>query len=240
MSISVALATYNGEQYIEEQLLSVLKCLSCDDEVIISDDNSTDNTREIVEKLALIDGRLKLIDGPCMGVSANFENAVKRTTKDYIFLCDQDDIWSPEKASKIISIFNEKQCDLVLHNANVLKDGKILNKTFFDIRKSRKGLYKNIIKNSYIGCCMAFKSTLKDKILPFPQSIPMHDQWIGIIAEKYGKVAFCDETLITYRRHSKNVSADSHSDILQMLKWRFNLIKSLNKRCRQINRGIHE
>ena len=76
---------------------------------------------------------------------------------------------------------------------------------------------------------MAFKSELKEKILPFPENIPMHDQWIGLIAEKYVEVKFLKEALIIYRRHEQNNTELHHSNFKNMIIWRFNIIKNLIK-----------
>lgn len=236
MSISVAMATYNGEKYISEQIDSILKQLREDDELIISDDNSSDNTKNIIKEYLCSDNRIKLIDGPCKGVIKNFENAISKCSNEYIFLCDQDDIWCDNKVEKILSSFIELNADLILHNAKILHNEKILDETFFNKRGVKKGIKNNIIKNSYIGCCMAFKSKLKGLFLPFPEKIPMHDQWIGIICEKYGNIEFIDEPLIIYRRHDNNASGDSHSSVFKMIKWRSSLISAYHKRIRKINK----
>ena len=74
---------------------------------------------------------------------------------------------------------------------------------------------------------MAFNCRLKVYILPFPKSLPMHDQWIGLVAERFFNVHFLNKRLIKYRRHGNNVSCEKHSDVLTMLKWRFNILKGL-------------
>lgn len=94
--ISVCIATYNGEKFIKQQLTSILEQLAPADEIIVSDDNSKDNTRNIIEELN--DGRIKIIDGPGMSSpTKNFEQALKHAKGDYIFLADQDDVWKRAK-----------------------------------------------------------------------------------------------------------------------------------------------
>ena len=186
IKISVCMATYNGERFIEKQLNSILKQTVEVDEIIISDDNSTDNTLKIIEKLN--NPKIKVIKNLKQGVINNFENSLKKSKGEYIFLADQDDIWKPNKVE--ITIKRLKEYDLVVHNAKIInsKDEKIFEKTFFEIRNSRKGLLKNLYKNSYIGCCMAFNRKILEKALPFPMNIPMHDSWIGLTAETCGNV----------------------------------------------------
>lgn len=226
--ISVAMATYNGEKYIKEQLESILKQLSDSDEVIISDDGSIDNTRKIIEEFN--DKRIKIIDGPKKGIKQNFANAIKNCNGKYIFLADQDDIWLDNKVDKVLSFFkNNITC--VLHDAKIVDSNlNIIDTSFFKYRKTKLGKINNIIKNSYIGCCMAFDSKLKDKILPIPNNIEMHDQWIGLISEKYGKSVLLNEQLILYRRHNNNNSSFKHHGIIKMIRNRKNIIKRLRNR----------
>lgn len=224
--VSVAIATYNGEKYIEEQLRSVLDNLGQDDEVIVSDDGSTDNTLNVIESIK--DKRVQCVLGPKTGVKKNFENAIRHCTGDIIFLCDQDDVWMPCKVDTVLKSFDETEVKVVTHNCCLKNDaGEVLLDSYFDYRKSGPGIMKNILKNSYMGCCMAFDSCIKDRILPIPSDIEMHDQWIGLIAEKCGKSVFLNDILIEYRRHEGNVSdCFHHYGFTKMLMNRWKLIKN--------------
>ena len=113
MSISIAMATYNGEKYIKDQLDSILVQLGKDDEIIISDDKSTDQTTEIIKKYIKEDSRIKLLEGPQKGFVKNFENALLNCSNEIIFLCDQDDIWLENKKEKVLEKKNEPSCDLL-------------------------------------------------------------------------------------------------------------------------------
>lgn len=224
--VSVAMTTYNGEKYVKEQIDSILINLTEKDELVISDDGSTDKTIEIIKSYN--DPRIKLIEGLKKGVKKNFENAIAHTTGEYVFLADQDDIWSEDKVEKVLKeLYNN--VGLVIHDAIVFDSdyNQIIYDSFFKYRNSGKGIIKNIYKNTYIGCCMAFKKDLKEYIIPIPNDIEMHDQWIGLIAEKYGNVLFLKEKLIKYRRHSGNVSSFKHYPLAKMIKNRINLIKNL-------------
>ena len=233
MKISVAMAAYNGESFILEQLTSILNQLGEDDEVIVSVDPCKDNTLNIVTALSELDARVKPVEGEGKGLIKNFENAISHCTGDFIFLSDQDDYWVADKVTTVMNRFMKEQADLVLHNCSLvdvflkpIQGGE----SFFAMRATATGFWKNFIKNSYMGCCMAFRKELVPEILPFPEEIPMHDQWIGLAAERCGAViALEDKPLLLYRRHGGNVSDTSHSSVVQMFKWRKNMLKALKK-----------
>ncbi|MBR5135132.1 MAG: glycosyltransferase family 2 protein, partial [Clostridia bacterium] len=225
MTVSVAMATYNGAAYIERQLQSVLSQLQEADELVVSDDGSTDGTRRLLDKWASRDARIKVIDGPKAGAIKNFEHAVAACVGDWIFLCDQDDEWDADKYGSVM-IEAENGAMLVMHDARIVdEDGRVLKPSFFATRGTKTGLLKNLWKNSYIGCCMAFSRRLTDYVLPFPDSIPMHDQWIGLQAERHGNVVLIDRPLMSYRRHGGNVTADEHGSLGTMLKQRAGMIR---------------
>ena len=219
--ISVAMVSYQGAKYIKEQLDSVLVTLGPEDEVIISDDGSKDGTREIILEYQKQDGRICLIDGPKAGVKANVENALRACKGEYIFLADQDDIWMPEKVERVMAAFAEKEVGLVVHDA-IVTDGtckEVILDSFYSLKGSGEGVAKNIWRNTYIGCCMAFKRELLKEVLPIPSYIEMHDQWIGVINDKQKRgTCFLPDKLLKYRRHGNNASGMSHYGILRMIK----------------------
>lgn len=213
--ISICIATYNGEKYIEKQILSILLQLRENDEIIISDDGSKDNTLDIVR--ALNDSRIKIFHNKKNhGVVPNFENALNNAKGDYIFFSDQDDIWTPNKVERCIEALQKHV--LVIHNS-IIMDGKgnISNKDFFSMRKSKKGYWRNLYKNSFVGSCMAFRKELLPHVLPFPKKILWHDMWIGLMAERIGDTIFIPDTLLYYRRHGNNASATSERSSFSFL-----------------------
>ncbi|MFR3920141.1 MAG: glycosyltransferase family 2 protein [Clostridia bacterium] len=221
--VSVAMATYNGEKYIREQIKTILDCLEENDELVISDDGSTDNTLGIINSFN--DNRIVLIDGPKKGIKQNFANAIKNTSGEYIFLSDQDDIWKKDKVTEVLKCFEEEKCTLVVHDAEVVDENlNMVMSSYYSYRNSGKGIIKNIYKNTYIGCCMAFLSKAKKYVLPIPNDIEMHDQWIGVLNDKYGKTYFSTKKLIKYRRHSLNNSQMNHYGIIKMIKNRLTFI----------------
>jgi glycosyltransferase involved in cell wall biosynthesis len=204
-TLSVCIATFNGEKFIERQLISILSQLGENDDVIISDDSSTDNTLSVIRSFA--DRRIKLFPGQDFACSArNFNHAISRSSGDHIFLSDQDDIWEEDKIEVVLKYLGNY--DLVVSDCTVIDgSGKVLLPSFFGYRNSRTGILKNLFKNSYLGCCMAFNKNLKERVLPIPSSLHNeHDWWIGMIAEIYYKPVFIREKLIRYVRHGANAS----------------------------------
>ncbi|MHC3376340.1 glycosyltransferase family 2 protein [Ligilactobacillus equi] len=215
--VSVVMASYNGEKYIKSQIISVLKNLKKYDELIISDDGSTDKTISIINKIN--DSRVKLVEGPKKGVKKNFENALLNCSGKYIFLCDQDDIWFDKKVETILPFLDEH--DMVIHD-NIVMDSnltKVIANSFMERINSKTGVFNNIVKNTYIGCCMAITRRLLDIVLPIPNKIEMHDQWIGILNDMYYKNTLLVKTpLMYYRRHEENVSSFKHYPLLKMIR----------------------
>lgn len=202
--ISICIATYNGALFIKRQLESVLNQLGEDDEIIISDDGSLDDTLLIIKKIS--DSRIKIFQNTSRhGPPGNFENALKLTSGNFIFLCDQDDIWFPNKINTLIELLGK--FDLILSDCNVINEnGDILLSSFFNFRGSRPGFFWNLYKNSYIGCCMAFRREVLTYVMPFPRTIYMHDWWIGLMVELRGNILFYNEPLVSYVRHGNNAS----------------------------------
>ncbi len=228
MSVSVALAAYNGEKYIAEQLSSILSQIGENDEIIVSDDNPSGKTKTAV--LSINDSRIKYIEGKGTGVVDNFETALNACGGDFIYLCDQDDVWLPGKYEKV-QLELQKGADLVLHNA-LITDSELnpTGKSCFEIYNTKTGLFKNLIKNSFVGCCMAFNRCLLEESLPFPGKLPMHDWWIALVAFKKRKnVSLIDEPLILWRRHSQNVTGTAAASLKDKLRFRLIMLCSLIK-----------
>ena len=216
--ISVCIATYNGEKYIQEQLFSILKQLNNSDEVIISDDNSTDNTLEVIQSFN--DSRIKIfINDKEKGYTRNFENALEKASGDIIFLSDQDDVWMDDKVTYCIEAL--KDSDFVVHDGKIV-DGSLEEKhsSILEFRNARNGFLVNFINIKYLGCCMVFKRKVLDKALPFPkkQYLTTHDSWLTLVAEMYFKVSLIKKPLILYRRHGANTSLGGASGTNSLLK----------------------
>lgn len=205
--ISVCIPTFNGERYLTKQLDSILVQLEPTDEVIISDDSSTDDTVHIIEDYQ--DKRIKLYkNNTFKSPIFNLENALSKAKGDFIFLADQDDIWMNNKVEVILREI--EGYDVIVSDCTLINENEIqIADSFFNINKSKKGLINNFVKNSYLGCCMAFNQNILNSILPFPKGIAMHDIWIGLVAEVIGKPKFISDKLVMYRRHGENLSTSS-------------------------------
>jgi glycosyltransferase involved in cell wall biosynthesis len=196
------MATYNGEKYIQDQLDSILGQLGPDDEIIISDDASTDRTVEIINSMN--DKRIKLFYASFRNVIRNFENALKNASGTYIFLSDQDDIWYPNKVTELLPLLDEH--DLIFSNVCVFTDNINHCSTLFNPEINHNGLLHNLIKNHCIGATMAFRSTVLKYAMPFPGKIAMHDMWIFFITSIFGRTHYYREPLVYYRKHEANVT----------------------------------
>lgn len=228
MKISVCMATYNGEQYILEQLQSILPQLDASDEIIISDDHSTDKTIEVIKSLN--DQRIIIsFNERDKGFTSNFENALRQASGDIIFLSDQDDVWLPTKVKTLVDSLQYN--DLVVANSKVTDEYlNVTNESFFEIFKSGPGILKNLGYNTYYGYSMAFKKRILDYALPFPKNREVaFDIWIGFVSEIVGKVFFIKEPQVLYRRNSNTVTTikKSNRPLSGKLYKRFIIMKSI-------------
>lgn len=229
MMVSVCMATYNGEKYIKEQIESILSQLHPEDELVISDDGSTDGTLETIRLFK--DDRIRILNSNTKNIIKNFENALSNAKGDILFLADQDDIWHPSKVEE--SIKHLENYDLVFSNLEVFTDNILNTKLFYQGKKGRTGVLRNIIKNNYIGATMAFKRKVLVRALPFPKGIYMHDIWLAMVAELIGKTFFINTPLIYYRRHDENASETgekSSNPFSKKMTIRFLLVFNLVKR----------
>jgi glycosyltransferase involved in cell wall biosynthesis len=233
MKISVCMAVYNGQDYICQQLMSILLQISNDDEVVIVDDASTDRSLDIIR--AINDPRISIFTNSAnLGVIASFERSLKLASGDLIFLSDQDDVWLPNKVENITQVFyDSSEITLVSSDAQLVdRDGSIIAESFFESRGAfTANPFLNLLKNKHHGCVLAFRKDVLNWVLPFPPDLPMHDIWIGIVNGIYGKSYYLDMPLIQHRRHGSNASRDlsNHAGLPQMLKWRYSLLKSVLK-----------
>lgn len=239
MNISVAMAVYNGEKYLKAQIDSILKQLTSRDELIISLDPSKDRSESILNEYSCKDSRIKLIRGPGKGLIKNFENALSFCNNEIILLSDQDDVWASDKVAVIKKYFKvHKDVNVVLHDAKVVDENmNVIYESFFEKRGCKTGIINNIIRNSYIGCCMAFRRSVLTFALPFPQKLPMHDQWLGLVGEFMGHTALLKKTLIFYRRHGDNASSESHASVLQMIQWRLEILGAIYKLRKKLEKN---
>ncbi len=201
------MAAYNGEKYIAEQLASILEQLGEQDELIISDDGSSDKTLSIID--GFHDPRIHVFHHNQGCYTKNFENALTHAKGDYIFLSDQDDVWLPDKVRTTISAFESTGADFLVSAATLVDENKqVIMESSFIGGRTKTGFWYNLAATSYIGACMAFKKKVLERVLPIPgkDKYIAHDYWIACICEKYYKTALIEHPLILYRRHGGNAS----------------------------------
>lgn len=223
--------TYNGEDFLYDQIESILNQLSIDDELIISDDSSTDNTLTIIRSFN--DSRIKLYENRLFrNPTFNMEFALMQANGDIIFMCDQDDVWLDNKVMKMIEYLHVY--DYVVHDCYIT-DSKL--NILHDTRFTKDS---NIKKNKYLalfystpyqGSCVAFKREILNKALPFPRFIQSHDRWIGNVASFFYKPKLISDKLILYRRHGQNASSSttgkSPNRFLKRIYFRFGYVYGL-------------
>lgn len=227
---SVCMATYNGEKFLEEQIHSILMQLRPEDELVISDDASTDRTVAIIQSIA--DPRIRLYcDQQFRDPIKNFQHALSHSRGDYIFLSDQDDVWMEGKYQLMLTQL--QQYDLVISDSMIVNQQlEVIHPSFFKYFGSRKGILKNMIKSSYYGSCMAFSRAVLEASLPFPDTREIgHDLWIGLVAEMKYKVLFYEKPLLKYRRHEETFTSErvgkSSRTPFQMLRGRIIMAKEI-------------
>lgn len=234
--ISVCITTFNGEAFIGAQLESILSQIGENDEVVLSDDGSSDSTLDVVSRLN--DGRINvyrhdpstvdtdfILDRP----THNFENALLKAKGDVIFLSDQDDVWLPGKVNIMCEALEE--ADLAVHDCIVVdKDLNELLPSYFDWIGIHQGVWANFFRASYLGCCMAFRRNVLEAALPFPRTKVGHDLWLGIVADKKFRTTLVREPLLYYRKHngSKTTSGrKSENSLWYKLGYRVTVLKHI-------------
>lgn len=228
IDISVVMTTYNGARYLRAQIDSIISQLNTDDELVISDDRSSDKTLEILNEYA--SDQVRVIQTPGqMGPIRNFEHALVQARGRVIVLSDQDDVWLTGRLSRVRDHFTKCTAPydlLVLDSEIVDGDLKPTQGSLFKLLSAGPGLVKNVVRNTYVGCHMAFRRQLLDVAMPFPRAIPMHDVWLGLVSENLGPVTFEPGATMLFRRSGENYTQSRYSTI-QRLIWRIGLMTSL-------------
>lgn len=226
--VDILLATYNGENYLVEQLESILSQTYSNFRLLISDDCSTDGTRKILEEYKEKDSRIQLFfQGKNLGVIKNFEYLLKKVESKYYMLSDQDDIWKENKIEKSVEKLENSESDLVYTDLEVVDAN--LNVTYESYWKL-KGIYKKIKKynnfealylNNFVtGCTLISKEEYIRDVLPLPDTskFVLHDYWIALIVSQKGKISYIEEPLIKYRQHKNNkIGSRKQSDSLKSI-----------------------
>jgi len=215
-SVSVALCTRNGARFLPEQLASVFGQTAPIGELVVSDDASIDETVAIArDAAAQASASLTLLENdPPLGVTGNFEQAVRAATGDVIALADQDDVWHADKLARALAVFDDPAALLVHTDARLVDEaGRPLGATLFDhlevsaeellLEETGRGFEAVLRRNLATGATVLFRRELLDKALPFPASW-VHDEWLAAIAAAHGGLRVLREPTVDYRQHGAN------------------------------------
>lgn len=202
VKISIAMATYNGEHFIGEQLQSLADQSRLPDELVVCDDRSTDETVKILRAFSTTAPfEVRVYENEKrLGFVGNFARAISETKGDIIFLSDQDDVWYREKLETIVFCYKTSSLPwMVVNNADLAyENGDLVGHTVFS-QFRRAGL------QPIIGCCTSFREPLKDLLLPVCD-VPGIDGWLYDLVRTFEKVTFLQTPLQLYRRHQSNTS----------------------------------
>lgn len=249
--VSVCMATYNGGRFLREQIDSILCQLGEGDELIISDDGSTDDTIDIIKSYA--DDRIKLLHhqkDPSIAkrrfsrnfyyATQNFENALKQAKGDYIFLSDQDDVWLEGRVEKEVEAL--QHCACVICNYNLIDgNGNVVKARFYE-ENPLKSKSKVMLRLPFMGCTMAVTSDFLSRYcLPFPKDSLQHDTFMGLMAYSNKLIHYEPEVLHSYRSHAENLSptatGNSSNPLWYKLSYRLKLYKDVAERNRAVKKG---
>lgn len=222
--VAILLATYNGEEYLDEQLNSLTSQTYTDWTLFVRDDCSTDRTVEILMRFKE-EFPQKVVTVPNnntnLGAKESFVELLKQANAEYYMFCDQDDVWLPEKINdSLIQIEKIAEsnpelpvlcfCDAVVTdeklNTIATSFWKLTRVDPFELKKGK--MFE--IFNCAPGCTMIINQSLKNEVLPFPEKAPMHDWWISIVAQRKGIVYPINEAHILYRQHNSNTIGAEH------------------------------
>ena len=201
------MATYNGARFLHEQIASILCQLAAEDELIISDDASSDDTPVLVRSFD--DPRIRFFTHPRLGVARNFECALGHARGDIVFLSDQDDVWMPDKIARMCAFMERGGYQCIMCNCQLVDAGLGLVKSpHFDASwPMQRSFWHNLYNNAWLGCCMAFRRQVLEQTLPFPRGLAAHDLWIALYAQWHFRCGYMqDDVLVSYRRHESTVS----------------------------------
>lgn len=236
MKFSVAMCTYNGEKYIEQQLMSILQQSLPVDEIVICDDSSKDHTVAIADSILKDHGisyRI-VVNTPALGVSNNFLKALKLTTGDYVFTCDQDDVWHTDKV-RIFADAIAQSGKALYFSDGVLVDGegKPLGSTIWQALSISQELaccsclFHRLLNHPMVtGAAMAVSRELINRVSAIPENW-LHDEWFSIVAALQDSAAPILQPTFDYRQHGHNVVGVKKRNLFQKIGFWLQLIQKL-------------
>lgn len=223
LSFSVVICTYNGEHYIREQIESILEQDRKVDEIIVCDDGSSDRTLDIVKQVFAESGfRRYQIMGPraTKGIAANFLRGLKAATGDYVFTCDQDDVWLPDKVAVFADAIEKSNEQLYFSDGYVVESDlrkrgySLWGSLGFSVSLLEKMTMIDVLLKKCVvtGAAMVVSHELVDQIDDIPDCW-LHDGWFAVVAACNDSIQPIDRKTFLYRQHGRNV-VGAHSDSL--------------------------
>mgnify|MGYP006280156079 CR=1 FL=1 len=241
--ISVAIATYNGAQFLDAQLASILQQSLPVSEVVVSDDCSTDGSREVVSAWVERDPRVVLIESSeNVGFIKNFERALRACRGELVALSDQDDLWMPEKMRLLTDALGKADLavsDGIIVDQALNSTGRTIGERFGGGAEATR-LDALLLSPRFPGHTMLFTRELLQKALPFPEGIA-HDWWLSLVAAAEGGIAYSPELLVLHRQHGGNTLGTterrrtSRSLIRRVREWPVILANSHRRRIERLD-----
>ena len=218
--ISIAMATYNGARFIHEQLESFAAQTLLPDELVITDDGSTDSTLEIAESFARsAPFAVRIHRNPArLGFSRNFETAIARCEGDLIFLSDQDDVWLADKLAAVREVFDADPGIMAVLNGQIIADSALSHRGVTMLENARAfGMGPDRLVS---GCATALRRSWARVLLPMPAEADdffeggflAYDRWINELSVLLGVRAFVERPLQYFRRYGDNTSQSVQHD----------------------------
>ena len=232
-NISVALATYNGAKFLDEQLFSIINQTLPPKEIIIIDDCSRDNTVQIIEKFQKDYPFIKLfVNDENRGPVATFEIAISKCSCNYIALCDQDDIWELNKLElsldELKEIEDENMPSIVFTDLQMINsEGSLDGTTFWEsqgLNPAKMDFYRTLFLNSVTGCTLVFNKRMGDELVNIPKGVEMHDYWIMLIALGLGRSKSLPFPTVKYRNHENSVTVKDSISYIKRIKKFINIL----------------
>ena len=241
--VDILLSTFNGSDYIEAQIVSILKQTYSDIRLIIRDDQSEDQTCSIIEKYAVIDSRVIFVKDRAgnLGLVKSLEYLMQISKANYIMFSDQDDVWFPNKVALFIRKAEETNqgMPILIHSDCIVTDRKLkFVKLLHESKPLNYGL-NNSLFNFYVqGASTMINLKLKEESLPFPDNIYLHDRYLHIVSEIIGRRKYINEPTMYYRQHDKNLVGSNSltSKIINNLKCD---VKFYHKRDKDLMMSIY-